>query len=111
MTVRDEEQAARLLLTNEVLPPDVEQVGLQGSAGRAIVVKTRDTTIDLETRGVEHAPPQHRIEGELVQGLALQIGGVGSHLGQILLPLLYLRSRALGGGCECAIGIVGSQKR
>jgi len=45
-----------ILLQHKVLPPNVDNIVGQGAARRAIVVEPGDTTIDVESRGVEEPP-------------------------------------------------------
>jgi len=69
-----------LLLEDEVLAPEVDKVGLQGSEGRAIVEEPFLAAIDLEGGHVEAGAAQQRVEHIAVEGLA-RLGGVGgSHV-------------------------------
>lgn len=63
-----------VLLEDEVLAPDVCDVGEERAAWGAEVVETADATINLERGSVEHAPPQHGVKDGLVEGLTLQCG-------------------------------------
>jgi len=80
--VRGQDSAVDLehiLLKNEVLPPQVDDVGLQGAAGRAIVVEARNAAVDLEGGGIEETAAEHGLKGGLVQGLTLQGGSRRGH--------------------------------
>jgi hypothetical protein len=49
-----------VLLEHEVLAPDIDNVVCEGAAGRAIVVETRDTAVDVEGGRVEKAALHRR---------------------------------------------------
>ena len=70
-----------VLLEDEVLAPDVDDVGLEGTAGRAIVVEASNTAVDVERGRKEHAATEHGLQRSLVEGLALEGGGRRGHLG------------------------------
>lgn len=74
-----------VLLEDEVLAPDVDDVGLKGAAGRAIVVEAGNTAVDVERGRKEHAATEHGLQDGLVEGLALEGGGRGGHLGGVSL--------------------------
>ena len=75
-----------ILLEHEVLAPCIGQVGDQSGTGRAIVIETRDTTVDLEGGGVEHAAAEHGVQHEAVD-LLTGLGFDGGHLGIAVLLL------------------------
>lgn len=79
-----------ILLEHEVLAPCVGQVGDQSGTGRAIVKETRDTTVDFEGGGVEHAAAEHGVQHEAVDLLA-GLGFDGGHLGIAVLLLERVR--------------------
>ena len=73
-----------VLLQDEMLPPGINNVRLQGATRWAVVVETGDATVDFEGGGIEQAPAQHGVEKSPVKGLALQRGSGRRHLGRKL---------------------------
>ncbi len=77
-------QFQHVLLENEVLPPQVDDVGLQGTAGRAIIVETTVVSLEvgcnpvyLKRLGKEEATLRKRLEESTIKGIAFQ-GSRGS---------------------------------
>lgn len=59
-----------VLLEHKVLPPCLDDVCLQTTAGGTVVKQASNTPVNLEGRSVEHAPTQHGLHGLPVNGLA-----------------------------------------
>ncbi|KAF3806253.1 putative glycine--tRNA ligase [Colletotrichum gloeosporioides] len=69
-----------VFLEDEVLAPEVDDVGLESAAGRAIVEQTSDAAVDLEGGGEEETAAQHGVERRPVEGLALEGRRGGRHV-------------------------------
>ncbi|GKT53876.1 hypothetical protein ColTof3_01215 [Colletotrichum tofieldiae] len=80
-----------VLLEDEVLAPEVDDVGLQGAAGGAVVEEAGNAAVDLEGRSEEQAPAQHGVERLPVEGLTLQGRRGGRHLGDGGVGLVLFR--------------------
>lgn len=81
-----------VLLEDEVLAPDLNDVGLEGATWWAVVEETGDTIVDLERWSVEETTSQKGVEGCAVEGLALE-GGSVRHFDLCVLFLLKLELR------------------
>ena len=63
-----------------MFPPYVDDVGLQGAAGRAVVVEAGDAAVDFEGGRVEEAAAEEGVEDLAVEGLAgFGCRGAGGH--------------------------------
>ena len=83
------------LVEDEVLAPEGLEVGLDGAAGRAVVVETGDTTVNLEGGDVEQAGLERvaHLGAEVLLRLGLLVAGRHRllHLGvEVDLQLLEL---------------------
>ena len=83
-----------VLLEDEVLAPDLNDVGLEGATWWAVVEETGDTIVDLERWSVEETASQQGVKGWTVEGLALE-GGSVRHFDLCVLLLLKLELRSV----------------
>ena len=69
-----------VLFQHEMLPPQVDHVVENGAPGRAIIVETGNTPIDLERGGVDKTSTEQRVQDGPVNDLA-GLGREGCHCG------------------------------
>ena len=83
-----------------MFPPGVDEVCLQRTAWRAIVVKTGNTTVDLERWGIKKSTSKQRVQLRTFQWLA-SLCSSGGHNGvnsPHLIPEIGSRCRECSGG-------------
>jgi hypothetical protein len=76
-------QSHHLFWADEVITPDLDDLTLELFKRRAIIEKTLDGTIRLETLPQENLTAQQRFESSSVKGLALLSNVVGGHGGYV----------------------------
>jgi hypothetical protein len=81
-----------ILRDNEDLPPQSEEVGLDGTTGRTEIVQATDTSVNRERREEERSPLQQILEAVLVD---LQL------VRWVQLSVLDMARHDDGQGCLC----------